>query len=295
LERLGRRFATVLDCGLFHALDGDERPGYVASLASVTEPGATLYVLCFSDEGPDAGPHPVRQDELREAFHPGAGWTVAAVQPERLQTRFHDADGAPAWLATIERIETATDRRSAPRIHGVTPCPTKSLDRRLAVGQKSPHMGEVSVLLAEDHVDTRDGYALYLESRGLEVDLESTGDDVLRRLRDRVPDAVVMDMGLPVLDGWEATRRIRADPRWSDLPIVAVTGHAFEAHRRRAEDAGCNSFLPKPCLPEQLHLEILRVLSTRWPARPGYASSVGGSISSSSHRRCACARAWRRA
>src|SRR4051812_41546737 len=59
LERLGRRFETVLDCGLFHTFDRDERPGYVASLASVTEPGATLYVLCFSDEGPDTGPHPV--------------------------------------------------------------------------------------------------------------------------------------------------------------------------------------------------------------------------------------------
>jgi 2-polyprenyl-3-methyl-5-hydroxy-6-metoxy-1,4-benzoquinol methylase len=52
LERLGRRFETVLDCGLFHTFDGDERPGYVASLASVTEHDGTLYVLCFSDEGP---------------------------------------------------------------------------------------------------------------------------------------------------------------------------------------------------------------------------------------------------
>jgi SAM-dependent methyltransferase len=103
LERLGRRFATVLDCGLFHTFDGQERPGYVASLASVTEPGGTLYVLCFSDDGPDPGPHPVSQHDLRAAFTPGAGWEVTAVDPERLLTRFHD-DGAPAWLATIERI-----------------------------------------------------------------------------------------------------------------------------------------------------------------------------------------------
>jgi len=70
LERLGRRFETVLDCGLFHTFDGDERPGYVASLASVTEHD---------------------------------GWNVAAIDPDRLQTRYHD-DGAPAWLATIKRI-----------------------------------------------------------------------------------------------------------------------------------------------------------------------------------------------
>jgi SAM-dependent methyltransferase len=104
LERLGRRFATVLDCGLFHSLDGGERPGYVASLASVTEPGATLYVLCFSDDGPGTGPHPVRQDELRAAFGPGSGWKVATIEPDRAQTRYHDDDGAPAWLATIKRI-----------------------------------------------------------------------------------------------------------------------------------------------------------------------------------------------
>jgi SAM-dependent methyltransferase len=102
LERLGRRFATVLDCGLFHTFDREERPRYVASLASVTEHDGTLYVLCFSDEGPDPGPHPIGQDELTGAFNPGSGWRVAAIQPERLQTRYHD-HGAPAWLATIRR------------------------------------------------------------------------------------------------------------------------------------------------------------------------------------------------
>jgi SAM-dependent methyltransferase len=103
LERLGRRFATVLDCGLFHTLDGDERPAYVASLASVTERDGALYVLCFSDVGPDPGPHPVSQEELRAALNPSSGWRVAAIEPDRLQTRFHD-DGAPAWLATVKRL-----------------------------------------------------------------------------------------------------------------------------------------------------------------------------------------------
>ncbi len=103
LERLGRTFQTVLDCGLFHTFDGTERPGYVASLASVTEPDGTLYVLCFSDDGPETGPHPVSQAELRGAFRAGNGWHVAAIEPHRVQTRFHD-DGAPAWLATIKRI-----------------------------------------------------------------------------------------------------------------------------------------------------------------------------------------------
>ena len=103
LERLGRRFETVLDCGLFHTFDGGERPAYVASLASVTGHAGTLYVLCFRDDGPDTGPHPVSQDELRAAFNPGDGWNVAAIEPDRVQTRFHDGDGAPAWFATIKR------------------------------------------------------------------------------------------------------------------------------------------------------------------------------------------------
>jgi SAM-dependent methyltransferase len=103
LERLGRRFETVLDCGLFHTFDGDERPRYVTSLASVTEHDGTLYVLCFSDDGPDTGPHPISKEELRTAFQSSNGWAVVAIEPERLQTRFHD-NGAAAWFATIKRM-----------------------------------------------------------------------------------------------------------------------------------------------------------------------------------------------
>jgi SAM-dependent methyltransferase len=104
LELLGRRFDTVLDCGLFHSLDGRERLEYVASLASVAAKGATLYVLCFSDVGSDTGPHPVSRGELAAAFGPGSGWNVAAIEADRVLTRFHDDHGAPAWLATIKRV-----------------------------------------------------------------------------------------------------------------------------------------------------------------------------------------------
>ena len=102
LERLGRRFDTVLDCGLFHTFNASERPGYVASLSTVTKPDGALYVLCFSDEGPETGPHPIQQEELREAFNRSTGWNVIAVKPDRIQTRYHE-NGAPAWFATIKR------------------------------------------------------------------------------------------------------------------------------------------------------------------------------------------------
>jgi SAM-dependent methyltransferase len=104
LDRLDRRFRTVLDCGLFHTLDAAERPRYVASLASATEDGGTVYVLCFSDARPDAVPHPIRRGELRSAFDAG-GWEVVAIAADGVLTRFHDDRGAPAWLATIKRSE----------------------------------------------------------------------------------------------------------------------------------------------------------------------------------------------
>jgi SAM-dependent methyltransferase len=104
LDLLRRTFDTVLDCGLFHTFDDDERRDYVTSLSRVTHRGGTLYVLCFSDVGPETGPHPVSQEQLRAAFSGGDGWRLASIGPERCQTRFH-ADGAPAWLAKVDRIE----------------------------------------------------------------------------------------------------------------------------------------------------------------------------------------------
>lgn len=107
LDRLGRVFDTVLDSGLFHALDGDERREYAASLATVTRPGAKLYLLCFGDAGPGApGPHPVTEEEVRATFT-GGGWSVASVSPERILAGFAP-QGAPAWLARIERVSAAT-------------------------------------------------------------------------------------------------------------------------------------------------------------------------------------------
>ncbi|MFI6043957.1 class I SAM-dependent methyltransferase [Nocardia sp. NPDC051321] len=103
LDRLGRKFETVLDCGMFHTCDAAERPRYAASLGSAIEPGGTLYVLCFSDIGPDVGPHPVSRDDLGSAFESSAGWNVVAIEQDRVLTRFHGDDGAPAWFATIKR------------------------------------------------------------------------------------------------------------------------------------------------------------------------------------------------
>lgn len=101
LEHLRRKFDTVLDCGLFHSFNGEEKTEYAASLATVTKQRGTLYVLCFSDKGPETGPHPVSQKELKDKF--SHGWNVVSLEPDQIQTRFHEY-GAPAWLAVIQRI-----------------------------------------------------------------------------------------------------------------------------------------------------------------------------------------------
>ena len=98
LDRLDRVFDTVLDSGLFHAFDDDERREYAASLASVTRRGGHVYVLCFAGA---PGPHPVSEEELRAAFG-GEDWSVASISPDRVEARFAP-EGAPAWLATISR------------------------------------------------------------------------------------------------------------------------------------------------------------------------------------------------
>jgi SAM-dependent methyltransferase len=103
LDRLGRSFDTVLDCGLFHTCDEDERSKYVASVASVTKQDGTLYVLCFSDDAPAIGPHRIRQEELQASFSQRSGWNVERVEPALIQTTFMER-GAPAWFATVTRL-----------------------------------------------------------------------------------------------------------------------------------------------------------------------------------------------
>jgi SAM-dependent methyltransferase len=101
LGRLGRTFRSVLDSGLFHTFDDDERSAYVESLAAATAPGSVLHLLCVSDAARgDEGPRRVSQSELRAAFR--AGWNVVSIEADRLETTL-DSGAFPAWLATIER------------------------------------------------------------------------------------------------------------------------------------------------------------------------------------------------
>ena len=85
----------------------------------------------------------------------------------------------------------------------------------------------------------------------------AAGVELARRER---PDLILMDMSLPVVDGWEATRRLKAGDVTKHVPIIALTGNALAGHDERARKAGCDSYLTKPCLPESVEKEIRRVI-----------------------------------
>jgi SAM-dependent methyltransferase len=104
LDRLGQTFDIVIDSGLFHVFDDDDRAAYVTSVGSVLQPGGRLYLMCFSDLQPgDRGPRRVRQDEIRASF--GDGWNVADISADQFElNRGFGPTAAQSWLATIHRL-----------------------------------------------------------------------------------------------------------------------------------------------------------------------------------------------
>jgi two-component system, cell cycle response regulator DivK len=137
------------------------------------------------------------------------------------------------------------------------------------------------VLVVDDYPDAREMYGEYLEYCGFEVVQASNGMEALQAAIDASPDIILMDLSLPVMDGWEATRRLKADKRTASIPVVALTGHALAGISEGAKKAGCDAFVTKPCLPEDLVKEIQKVLDNSSPAatkkpRSGkYAKTIG--------------------
>ncbi len=116
------------------------------------------------------------------------------------------------------------------------------------------------VLLVDDYPDAREMYSEYLQFSGFDVVEATNGMEALQSAIDRSPDIILMDLSLPVMDGWEATRRLKADERTASIPVVALTGHALAGISEGAKQAGCDAFVTKPCLPEDLVKEIRRIL-----------------------------------
>ena len=122
------------------------------------------------------------------------------------------------------------------------------------------------VLVVDDYPDSREMCAEFLRVSGFRVEQAADGAEALRKASVLVPDVVLMDLSLPDMDGLEVTRRLKSDDRTRALVVIALTGHGEEGHADQAREAGCASFLVKPCSPDAMVLEIKRLLSSRGDA-----------------------------
>ena len=119
------------------------------------------------------------------------------------------------------------------------------------------------ILVVDDYQDAREMYAEYLQFSGFRVAEAKNGNEAVEKAFALKPDLILMDLSLPGMDGWEATRRLKADEATRHIPVVALTGHALAGASEGAKKAGCDSFVTKPCLPDDLVVEVRRMLTVK--------------------------------
>jgi len=117
-----------------------------------------------------------------------------------------------------------------------------------------------TVLLVEDNEDNRTVYRTILEHFGYQVIEARNGEDGVNMARDQHPDLILMDISIPLIDGWEATRILKSEAGTSDIPIIALTAHALATDRAKANEVGCDGYLAKPCEPRAVVAEVQRFL-----------------------------------
>jgi two-component system, cell cycle response regulator DivK len=118
-----------------------------------------------------------------------------------------------------------------------------------------------TILLVEDNADNQAIYRMILEYHEYEVIQAWSGDAGVESARSLRPDLILMDISIPVIDGYEATRILKTDPTTRDIPIVVLTAHALASDREMANEAGCDGFLTKPTEPREVLETIARFLS----------------------------------
>ena len=122
------------------------------------------------------------------------------------------------------------------------------------------------VLLIDDVDDNVDMYAQFLEFEGYQVETAANGVEGMERARALKPAVIIMDLSMPVLDGWKATRELKADETTREIPIIVLTAHAMKGTAETVAASGADAYLVKPCLPEDLEAEIGRQIerTSRW-------------------------------
>src|SRR5438067_12000151 len=116
------------------------------------------------------------------------------------------------------------------------------------------------VLLVEDNEDNRIVYSTILKHFGYEVTEALNGEEGIAKARSEKPDLILMDISIPIIDGWEATQVLKHDPQTRDIPIIALTAHALASDREKAMEVGCDGYLAKPCEPRGVVAEVQRFL-----------------------------------
>ena len=117
-----------------------------------------------------------------------------------------------------------------------------------------------TILLVEDNLHNRRIFQGVLAHSGFQVVEAEDGGRALELARSAAPDLILMDLSIPVVDGWECTRRIKADPATRAIPIIALTAHAMRGDEDRARAAGCDGYMSKPISPKRVVEEVKRVL-----------------------------------
>lgn len=162
-------------------------------------------------------------------------------------------------------------RRSALLRPRVAPSLRHSLACGLARGARSSEkaMAEKVVLLVEDNEDNRTVYRTILEHFGYRVIEARNGEEGIQLARSERPDLILMDISIPVIDGWEVTRILKSDPETATIPIVALTAHALASDRLKAQEVGCDGYLAKPCEPRRVVAEVERLIGAAGEVQAG--------------------------
>ena len=130
-----------------------------------------------------------------------------------------------------------------------------------------PPVRQPLILLVEDYSDAIEIYSASLEFHGFRVVAATRAADALSFVQSTPPDLIVMDVGLPDITGWDLTRTLKADEATRHIPVVILTGHVFGGARERARESGCDAFLTKPCVPDELIRTVKNLLRGAAAAR----------------------------
>jgi len=112
------------------------------------------------------------------------------------------------------------------------------------------------ILVVEDNEDNLQVLSDELDYAGYEVVSAGDGEEAIEKTLAEMPDLILMDISIPIIDGWEVTRRLKADPKTSNIPIIALTAHAMSGDEEKAKAAGCDGYIAKPCTPDEVAAKV---------------------------------------